>query len=788
MLESNSSRIEQHKASGRMLAESPRAERLTVSGNPAMADRPSMEVLLMVWRGRWIMATCVIAALILGNIYFSRQTPIYSSSSVICLQQDVPNIISDVMSTKGESAGYLFTQCQVIHSTAILSSALKNPNVSAASCLQGVENPVAMLKNSVVAGPANQGDLITIAMESTRPEDAAVIVNGVVDAYISYLSEQHKSTAVEVVQILQNEMKVREAELQKDQQQILDFKRANPNLAIAIDAGKALPGRFAALSEALTQAQMRTMEVKVAVGQAKNAKDDPVQLKRILDHVDSLPNTSDGVDVAVDPGLAAAYQAAELQALNQQATLGEKSAALKETQMRLQLLRQQLQSERQAAADTYMSMLTAELDMATQREDALKKAVDEVRPEAIDLNAKQAEYDQLVQQADNTQRALDMLDSRIKAVNVTDDIGHLTATVLEKAEPVFTPVRPSRTHTMGMALVMGLMIGLGGTLLREMMEQHLTSPNEISNLLSLPILGAVPTIEADSGAGAATQLSQLRASWHRYMRRLTLSRDRSDAGAAAAMARRGQEMRLQPYSDVAEAYRTIRTAISFGLGGQPAKTILITSPVAGDGKTTLASNLAISIAQAGRRVLLIDADCRSPKQHKIFGLAESPGLSDVLAGKSRLSEAVQGTTVEKLDVLACGSRVSSSAELLSSPALMGMLKEASEDYDQVLLDSSPVIPISDARILAASCEATILVLRSGKSTRRLADQSLDALESVDAAVLGVVVNDVQRQRGGRYYGYYYGPGRGLGNGNGHGEGDRSSQSIVVSRAAPDLDS
>jgi capsular exopolysaccharide synthesis family protein len=237
--------------------------------------------------------------------------------------------------------------------------------------------------------------------------------------------------------------------------------------------------------------------------------------------------------------------------------------------------------------------------------------------------------------------------------------------------------------------------------------------------------------------------------------RLSGAKNRRQWNTRQSLMQRGQTMHLQPRSDTAESYRAIRTAIYFGLQGQPAKTILITSPSSGDGKTIVASNLAIAIAQAGRRVLLIDADCWHPSQHEIFGSSDGPGLTSILRRKSKLADVVRKSDIENLDVLPCGEIPNNPAELLDSPALVELLKEASGKYDQVLIDSPPVVPITDARILAANCGATILVLRAGKSTRRMADDAFEALAAVGAPILGLVVNDVARQSSARVQQYYH---------------------------------
>jgi capsular exopolysaccharide synthesis family protein len=207
------------------------------------------------------------------------------------------------------------------------------------------------------------------------------------------------------------------------------------------------------------------------------------------------------------------------------------------------------------------------------------------------------------------------------------------------------------------------------------------------------------------------------------------------------------------------------------------KTILVTSPAPGDGKTTLISNLAIAVAQGDRRTLLIDADCRRPMQHKIFKLSDKTGLSSVLGGQAKFADAVQKTAIANLDVLPCGPLPSNPAEMLDSQAFLDLLAQVSKLYDQVLIDSPPVMPVTDARILAAGCDATLLVLRAEKSTRRLSEHARNALQSVGAGLLGVVVNDVPRGKDGYgyyYYGYSYGYNQrpnSNGNGSGNGRGD-----------------
>jgi capsular exopolysaccharide synthesis family protein len=203
---------------------------------------------------------------------------------------------------------------------------------------------------------------------------------------------------------------------------------------------------------------------------------------------------------------------------------------------------------------------------------------------------------------------------------------------------------------------------------------------------------------------------------------------------------------LDPTSEVAEAYRSVRTALYFGAADEQTRSIVITSPSQGDGKSTLTANLAITMAQAGQRTLLIDGDLRKPQQQRIFQVDDAMGLSMILAGKCQASEAIQRTGIRDLDVLPAGPTPPNPTEILNSDRFESLLHDLMAQYDHVLIDAPPVAPVSDARILAAMSEATLLVLRAEKSSRKASGQARDALLSVGANLLGVVVNDIPRRK------------------------------------------
>lgn len=296
---------------------------------------------------------------------------------------------------------------------------------------------------------------------------------------------------------------------------------------------------------------------------------------------------------------------------------------------------------------------------------------------------------------------------------------------IEVYEPPRVASRPSfprKNRTLAVAVAMGMLVGAGLALLRDRLDGRMRSIEEIQTVIGLPILGVVPAM----------------------------------TGRKTAIAR-AMAVHLDPRSPVAEAYRTIRTAVYFGSNGAAFKTLLITSPEPGDGKTTSASNLAIAIAQTGRSVLLLDADFRKPTQHKNLDIKDSVGLSSVLAGREPLERAIQRTGVEGLDILPCGPIPANPSEILNSREFGELVDSLAGRYDHIVLDSPPVNAVTDARILGAVCDATILVLRADKSTRKAGEHARNGLMSVGARVVGAVVNDAPRSKGYEVYGgSYYG--------------------------------
>jgi capsular exopolysaccharide synthesis family protein len=375
--------------------------------------------------------------------------------------------------------------------------------------------------------------------------------------------------------------------------------------------------------------------------------------------------------------------------------------------------------------------MDARLEMLTNQENELRAQYDMQNASALELSKESLAYDRLMSEVTRQRKLFDLVVERLHEVNLTGDYAKTNVEVADAAQVPKEAVSPRKGRDAALSLLLGLFLGVGLAFVTEYMDDTVKTPEDMESKAGLPVLGFVPAIRG------------------------------SDGSASKKFGDRGRISVMEPASSVTEAYRGIRTSLFFSAPAEETRVLVVTSGGAGDGKTTTAANLAIVIGQSGKRVLLIDADCRRPRMHDIFGLSNETGLSSVLVGGVTLQDAVQqpldeqGKPVEAVDVLVAGPKTPNPAELLGSAAMRTLLAQARQQYDQVLIDTPPVLFVADACILAAASDGVVLVVKSAKNTRSLARRTREQLEGVNAHVLGGVLNDVRLTRLGYHYSDYH---------------------------------
>ena len=732
----------------------------------------------ILWDRRWTVVIMLAIGLAAGGAYLAVATPLYTSTSQLYVEQTGPKIITEYQGVMTQSKNYVYNQEQMIKSAPILSSALERPGIRRLKAFEGVENPVQYLKDHLDTSVGKKDDIITVGFSSPFREDAAQVVNAVVDAYITYTSAQKRSTLTEVLRLLQKERAKRDAEADASFKALKDYEKEHPEVSLETQKGNVVVQRLLKLSDVLTEAEVDTFQAKANYETAEAMMSEPARAGQLAEALRAKGQPSPMSSES--DRLQGELQELELRlvALKQQGT--DEHPAVQTVKARIGAVRKQLADLNAAFAKSEVALLKQTYEAARKKESDLRKQFDDQRQATIDLTSQIADYTFLTLHWERVRKLSEILDDRIREINVAEEAGPLNITVVEVGRPEDGPSSPKPFQVMAMALVIGLMLGCTLAFVQEGVDQRIRSSDAVAAALGLPVLGSLPIIPAKEDS----------------------------------LRTRALNMHLEPKSHAAEAIRTIRTAIYFGVpSSAPAKTMLITSPEAGEGKSVIVSNLAIAIAQAGHRVLVVDGDFRKPKQDKIFEviragrlydmmkeriagvlqrldsipgekkepsasdlltsnafdkmlsdmaakydrkIREPEGLSSVLAGRTTLAAAVLRTTIDGLDLLPCGTIPPNPSELLNSEALAAMLKEVSTQYDHIIFDAPPVLPVTDARILGAMCNMTILVLRAEVTSIKRAQLARDALRSVGAHILGVVVNAVPRRKD-KYYdgGYLY---------------------------------
>ena len=306
----------------------------------------------------------------------------------------------------------------------------------------------------------------------------------------------------------------------------------------------------------------------------------------------------------------------------------------------------------------------------------------------------------------------------------------IKATVVDSASLPESPVSPQPVRNLGLGVVLGLLLGLGLAVMRELLDTSVKSPEDVAELTETPVLGG---ILFDPQAPKRPLLTH-----------------------------------LDSHSPRVEAFRILRTNLQFVDIDRDKKVVVVTSSLPGEGKTSTASNVALALHNAGQRTLLVDGDMRRPQLATLFELEPAVGLTTVLLGRMDLADAIQNHGASGLDVLTSGNLPPNPAELLQSHAMNQLLKEVREEYDVVVIDAPPLLPVTDAALIAAQVDGAVVVVRQGKTSRDQLTHSMERLEAVGARPLGIAMNMVPAGRRNKSYGGYgygygsygYGPEKG----------------------------
>lgn len=657
----------------------------------------------LIWRQRALVLTCAILGLVASAFFVHFAQPRWSTEAQIYVTRN--------NSASGESASIsdtvLNTQCELIKSSPILALAISKVEADNFQLFRGTHNRIAFLKKNLNTEVARHSDIIDVDMETPYPDDAKEIVDAVVSAYQDFQRKQSLSTDGQMLSLLQHEKDKIDAQLDQKTQELDKLQQSQTAMGVGQDNSSIVMQRLSTLSNALTSAQLDTLTARNAYEQtAKNA----------------------GIDTSA-PDWIARNEADVSQRNLVNGTLDDESirARLFDLQQQMSALRKQylpghpsvqaLQSRIDELTRSIVAAARQKWLSAQGREQELQADFDSQQKLAFAQNARNGDAIRLGSDVRRLQDLSDSLDRRIKELSLSSQSGSFNIQMVDQATNSDDPVFPDPQKILPIGLLAGVILGGVLGLIRE--------SSGIS--LSLKPLG---------GAGGKTMIGiPLFASVPRQ--------------AEVSIKHVAWSAHLRPESTIAVAFRAVRDALQASSASDAGivamRTILIASPMNGEGRSIAASNLAITLAKGGKRVCLVDADLRAPSLGKVYVVREESGLTNVLTGVDPLSKAVQQTVIERLDLLPAGPPVEDPADLLNSPQLAETLEDLTLKYDHIVLDSSSVLNAPDARIIAASCDATLLLLSHESSSKRVAEQCRDGLLGVGARIVGVVVNSAPKR-------------------------------------------
>jgi capsular exopolysaccharide synthesis family protein len=364
--------------------------------------------------------------------------------------------------------------------------------------------------------------------------------------------------------------------------------------------------------------------------------------------------------------------------------------------------------------------------VARANEDQTTAALEAQKSDAYKLRDQLVEYTIRQREFEQNRTLYDSLQQRLRTASVQSGLESLDIEIVDQALPPANPVLRPQSTVILTALVFSLLAGIVTAFLMESLDTGLRSIAEIESITELPSLAIIPRARRSS----------------------------ADQAGTLTTAQRNINILTQPKSQFAESFRSLRTSLLLSTAGHPPKIIVLTSATPSEGKTTAASNLAAILAQRDTRVLLIDGDLRRPNIHHRFGLNGKVGLTTVLTGATTLEGTVQNVPeIPNLDILPSGPVPPFPTEMLSSGAMEAILKRCGEIYDYVVIDSPPILSVTDGVILARQADAVVLVVRHGKSSKHVVRRARDILLRSGAGITGIVLNAVDLNSP-EYYGYY----------------------------------
>jgi len=551
-----------------------------------------------------------------------------------------------------------------------------------------------LVRSGLSIEPIRYSHLVRVHYDSLSPTFAAQVANAIADGFIASSLDRQYGASSYAKTYLEDQLAQLKSRLEQSERELVAFAQRE-NIVPAGD-GKSLVGQnLTDLNTALAEAQAQRIRAEARWNEAKNVT---------------------GAALPADMLSNSILRTLQQQRAQLQGQYQEKLQVFKPDYPEMLALQGQINEVQKQVEDELKNIrasVKAEFDAAAAQERMLVAQLDMLRDKTLEVDGRTIQYNILKRDVDTNRQLYDGLLQRYKEVGVAGDIKTSNISIIDRAVVPKEPFAPNLSRNLMLGLLLGLMLGVGTALLLEYLDDTLKTPDDIERHLHLAVLGIVPKLVKQTP----------------------------------------REALRDPRSAFSESYRSVRTALQFSTQRGVPQVLLVTSPGAGEGKSTTALTLARNFAQLGKRVLLIEADLRNPSLGKALGMATETGLSSLLAGAATLAQTVQKTEDPQLDVILAGPLPPSPSELLAGSKLVSLLMAGSQKYNQIIIDGPPILGIADAPILANMAAGTLLVVQSGGTRIGAAQASIKRLRATRARLIGGLLTQFDARASG--YGYTY---------------------------------
>jgi polysaccharide biosynthesis transport protein len=718
----------------------PAATQEVAASGPEPREWHFHDIIPMLYRRRWIaVATFVIVAAAV-TAYTLTATRIYEAHAELLLEEK-PSIVT--FAGAGESAGdpkgYLETQHRILRSRSLARRVIdeldlwKNPafastqrETSTGAFVKGwwdtprtssptnangdekITETVAidrMLSNLTVL-PVRDTRIIEVRYESTDPEVAARIVNALTSAYIKQNLEARSHASKEASVWLTEQLAEQRRKVETSELSLQKYRERGNSLSL--DAGQNIVvQRLNALNSSVTQAKTDRIAIESLYRQLAASQSDPVAL-------DTFPQIRSNSVVGEIRARLANLRRDRMQFSG---TLGAKHPEMVRLETAINLAERELAAEVAKTVDSVRQEYVA----AASKEKELTVALDSQKASALALNRQGIEYGVLLREVESNRQIYQSLLQRANEIAVSSNLQGNNIEIVDAAEVPRAPVRPNTRANLLIGLLISAILALGVALVFEAIDDRIQTPADVKYNLRIPFLGMLPYLSKRMLKGGTPLLGE---------------------SVPAAYA---------------EACRALRTNILASAGANGNRSLLVTSAAPGDGKSVLSVNLAVALGRSGKRVLLIDADLRRPRLHDLLGREQRPGLAEILTGARKPSEAIASTRCSGVWLLPSGAAVSNPSEQLGSRRFKEFLEKLTESFDWVIIDSPPVMAVTDPAVIARVVSGVLFVINARRTNQKIAQAALDRLEAAGASFAGAVLNGVTLDRDHYYNSRYYLP-------------------------------